>query len=78
MKRVLPQSVVCNHPLCCIFLCCFGPASKHQGLFQTWENSYRNNLTFMEQYMEMKPCRVHFSSNGLGNSEWDMKILKVI
>jgi len=28
--------------------------------------------------MEMKPYRVHFSSNGLGDSEWDMKILKVI
>jgi hypothetical protein len=52
-----------------------GAASEQQVLFQTGEKQLKENAKFFRLFMEIKPYLKHMSSNGLKDSEWDMRTM---
>jgi hypothetical protein len=64
--------------VCCIFLCCDGAVSKHQVLFQSLENGYRNVWNAWNQLWTRSSVYYVCLANGLKESETDMRTLTVI
>jgi hypothetical protein len=47
-------------------------------LFETGEKQLNENAKFFRLFMEIKPYLKHMSSNGLKDSEWDVRIMYMI
>jgi hypothetical protein len=50
-------------------------ASEHQVFFQTGEKQLKENAKFFRLFVEIKPYLKHMSSNGLKDSEWDVRTM---